>query len=585
MNAAGMTLTLAAAMSVLAALGAEPAAAGGPSRPNLVLSYRRSLVAGEQAAVEVRNVPDGSFAGETFEVSFRWRLPNGKIVEEFAPRGLSADAAGSVRFACRASRLAEYRAVMPELTVKTAKGEQSFSSGLWPLDVHASRLEDIGMASASLRDIGEAEGSLSCGGRGADGSYTITGRVDARAKSVEVLEGTNRVFAADGAPGKFSFSIVPADSCGVLRLRTVDGNRRVWVSEPYQFFRSPLGENVAFRVFERDEGKVGECVVDRSLLPPEMQREVVEGRKPYTHLNFQDDDEDFRFAIVPDRAGGCARGAFTNALEKVNLLCPAFVMTVGDLIGGYDDQYYLRRQMRELTNMTAKVRPPFFNVVGNHDIVRSEGKGKFRRGNELSREVWREFNGPNSWYSFVYKKCLFVCLDTMSGLDTRREVSFITEEQDAWFRRVLDENRGVRWTFVFMHMPYVWSTAQWFALETSALKDRKYTVFAGDWHNYLHVRRHGHDYYVLSVAGGCSAENHAHDRPNAMKLAGVEYGEMDHLTWVTMRKDGPVVVNLKLDGILPHDFLNQRTTKSTTGMCTLDYPVPGKQGKQEKKGK
>ena len=57
-------------------------------------------------------------------------------------------------------------------------------------------------------------------------------------------------------------------------------------------------------------------------------------RTPWTHLNYQDAPGDFRFAIVPDRTGGDYRGAFTNALAKVNLMHPEFTITVGDLIQG-----------------------------------------------------------------------------------------------------------------------------------------------------------------------------------------------------------------------------------------------------------
>src|SRR5262249_30759143 len=35
---------------------------------------------------------------------------------------------------------------------------------------------------------------------------------------------------------------------------------------------------------------------------------------------------------------------------------------------------------------------------------------------------------------------------------------------------------------------------------------------------------------------------------------GVEYGEFDHITWVTMKKDGPVIANILLDGILREDL-------------------------------
>jgi predicted phosphodiesterase len=98
---------------------------------------------------------------------------------------------------------------------------------------------------------------------------------------------------------------------------------------------------------------------------------------PWTHLNFQNDPDDFQFAIVPDRTGGDYRGAFTNALEKINRMHPEFVMTVGDLVEGMNMQHVNARrtvadvqveQLTELTNMTAKVVAPFFTVVGNHDI-------------------------------------------------------------------------------------------------------------------------------------------------------------------------------------------------------------------------
>lgn len=45
-------------------------------------------------------------------------------------------------------------------------------------------------------------------------------------------------------------------------------------------------------------------------------------------------------------------------------------------------------------------------------------------------------------------------------------------------------------------------------------------------------------YYSLATTGGGS------------KLRGTAYGEFDHVAWVTMKKTGPVVANLLLDGIL-----------------------------------
>ena len=169
------------------------------SRPNLVVSYRKSLVAGEPAEVEVRNIPDGSFAGETFDVAFAWRTADGREAASFAPRRLAADDVGAVRFVCRASALAPFRAVVPELTVRSSKGVQTFSDGLWPLDVHATRQVDSWWIKTPLRDMGEATGLLTCEGPDATGAYTIRGRVASRTRlrSVEVLEGPDTVFMSE----------------------------------------------------------------------------------------------------------------------------------------------------------------------------------------------------------------------------------------------------------------------------------------------------------------------------------------------------------------------------------------------------
>ena len=39
-----------------------------------------------------------------------------------------------------------------------------------------------------------------------------------------------------------------------------------------------------------------------------------------------------------------------------------------------------------------------------------------------------------------------------------------------------------------------------------------------------------------------------------------------------MQKDGPTVVNLKLDGILPGNFLTQKTSRSRVPRLVVDEP-------------
>lgn len=129
-----------------------------------------------------------------------------------------------------------------------------------------------------------------------------------------------------------------------------------------------------------------------------------------------------------------------------------------------------------------------------------------------------------------------------------------------------------------MHQPAVWRTKEWFDFETANLVQRKYTVFAGDWHTYLHVRRHGHDYYALGVAGGASGNGYGGgDMKKREKLLGREYGDLEHVMWVTMTREGPIITNIELSGIVDHDYLDQRNTKCVSLANTagpLDYPVP-----------
>src|SRR3954462_8208199 len=71
-------------------------------------------------------------------------------------------------------------------------------------------------------------------------------------------------------------------------------------------------------------------------------------------------------------------------------------------------------------------------------------------------------------------------------------------------------------------------------------------------------------------------------------MRGVDYGEFDHLVWVTMKKTGPVLANILLDGILREDLApiasdeesaqtyNRQPTHPVEAKVTLDgAPLPG----------
>ena len=283
----------------------------------------------------------------------------------------------------------------------------------------------------------------------------------------------------------------------------------------------------------------------------EFKHSLPAGKKPWTHENFISGSKKFSFVIIPDRTGSERPGVFEQALKKANMLQPDFIMSVGDLIQGPTNKQkqspaHLREQWRELISFTEKSQAPFFYLAGNHDISRS--RPGFPRANENSSMVWKEFAGKNTYYSFVYNDVLFLCLNSMEGRDSRVPQIGITDEQAQWAINVLKKHSDVRWTMVFVHNPSAWISENYVKIQ-KVLQNRKYTGFAGDWHHYIKFKRYGHDYYVLATAGGVS------------KMRGIDYGEFDHITYVTVGENGPVVANILLDGIVPDDVVTARSIK------------------------
>ena len=291
-------------------------------------------------------------------------------------------------------------------------------------------------------------------------------------------------------------------------------------------------------------------------------------KKPWTHENFLNHDGKFSFVIIPDRTGSERPGVFQEAIKKANMFQPDFIMTVGDLIQGpteIDRQspQHLREQWKELESFTKKSQAPFFYVVGNHDISRT--RPGFPRANEDSKMVWQEFAGKDTYYCFIYKDVLFLCLNTMEGRDARQPQIPVTAEQVKWAVAMLKKHANVRWTLVFMHQIDICRHKEFKPVEDE-LQKRNYTVFAGDWHHYIKFKRHNRDHYVLATAGGVS------------KLRGKNYGEFDHITYVTMTEKGPVIANVMLDGILPENAVTAATCARTfrTMIDTEPFvPAPG----------
>jgi len=260
--------------------------------------------------------------------------------------------------------------------------------------------------------------------------------------------------------------------------------------------------------------------------------DIPSNQKPFTSPELNSNN--FQFVIVTDRTGGHRPGIFMKGVRKLNLLQPEFVMSVGDLIEGYtEDVDVLNREWREFNGFIDSLQMPFFYVPGNHDIT-----------NQVMEDKWKELFGV-TYYHFTYNEVLFLCLNSE---DNKRGAGrgTIDDEQYEYVKKVLDENRNVKWTLVFMHQP-LWvqeDTKRWNDLE-NLLAGRPHNVFAGHYHRYWKSVRNNGKYIALATTGGGSP------------LRGTAYGEFDHVVWVTMTDDGPILANLLLEGVWDENVVTE----------------------------
>jgi len=175
------------------------------SIPNLSLTYRKSLVAGEPLEIEVLNIPDGTFASQRLAVSVSLRAPDGRIVREFPPQTLDSGVCEAARFDAFASEFAIHRILSPELKVETAGYSRVFSEGFWPIEIRALRNTDHKWVRQPLRDVAwDAKGALEIVSRNADGTCDM--RFSASSPepfvSIEVMDGFDTAYAyAGGSKG------------------------------------------------------------------------------------------------------------------------------------------------------------------------------------------------------------------------------------------------------------------------------------------------------------------------------------------------------------------------------------------------
>jgi len=260
-------------------------------------------------------------------------------------------------------------------------------------------------------------------------------------------------------------------------------------------------------------------------------------------LELPEEDNSFEFIVFGDRTGGPAEGikVLDQAVVDTNLLDPDMVMTVGDLINGYNQTSQWMEQAAEFKASMSKLRMPWFPVAGNHDIY---WRGKNKPVGEHEGNYETVF-GP-LWYAVQHKQCWFIVLYSDEGNPATGEKNFskpecqrISQEQLDWLSATLKQAENAPHVFVFLHHPR-WLKKygnDWAKVHKKLVANGNVSaVFAG----HIHHMRYGGapdgiEYYTVASVGahlgldapqaGFLHEYHVVTvRPDGIKVAAVPVG-------------------------------------------------------------
>ncbi len=287
---------------------------------------------------------------------------------------------------------------------------------------------------------------------------------------------------------------------------------------------------------------------------PVGDRGIMTDRDPALRPDLPMEDDAFLFAVYGDRTGGPAEGILIlqQAVSDTNLIDPDLVMTVGDLVQGYNTRSAWISQMTEYRTVMSELNCPWFPVAGNHDIY-WRGPGRPAEEHESDYEA---FFGP-LWYAFDHKGCRFIVLytdegDPVSGVRTfsKPASQVMSDAQKTWLQSMLDSSGDKRHVFVFCHHPR-WRGGRygddWEKVHSMLVEAGNVTaVIAGHVHQLQHDgQRDGIEYMTLATVGG------------GIRGDAAAAGFFHHVNLVMVRDDGVAMATIPVGSVVDPRAMTQ----------------------------
>jgi len=268
---------------------------------------------------------------------------------------------------------------------------------------------------------------------------------------------------------------------------------------------------------------------------------------------------DFKFVVLGDSQFNNT-DVFENMTKEVELLKPAFVIQVGDMIHGLTyDKEELREEWARFKKQISPITMPFYPVPGNHDV-----------GTQESEEVYGEIWGKDKYYySWDYENNHFIILDT----DYKIQYNTIDDEQIEWLKKDLEEHKGSDNIFILLHRAIFIEAKDNEETQTKNNKDKtreekekdegilawekihpiliKYPVRAvigGHYHRYTQYVKDGIHYIITNATGIVPAYQE-------------ELGLFFHFLVVSVQDKKFTIALVKAGSILPIDFVSDDERK------------------------
>jgi hypothetical protein len=239
----------------------------------------------------------------------------------------------------------------------------------------------------------------------------------------------------------------------------------------------------------------------------------------------------FRLAVLSDRTGGHTPGIYPRVIEEINLLHPDIVVTVGDQIEGYGEDYdRSAAEWDSVLTLLGALEAPVYLTPGNHDIW-----------DDTSEAMFTEKTKFKPYYSFDYKNTHFVVLD-VSRIESSAD---FPDEQRTWLVEDLGRHRDAEHTFVFYHKPFWEQTlprGESDPMHDIFVEHGVDAVFNGHYHEYFAGDYDGVAYTTMG-SSGASIDQEV-PQPD---LRGTYF----QFGWVTVTPSGHEPAVVALDGVRP----------------------------------